>query len=62
MHELRCGRNESSWAYISLSQKLKMEIPVEVRLLGLAIRCVFVSQLAERLPCRIMGYRISEEF
>ena len=39
-----------------------MEIPVEVRLLGLAIRRMSVSQLAEGLPCRFTGYRIREEF
>ncbi len=39
-----------------------MEIPVEVSLLGLVMRRVSVLQLAERLPCRITGYRIREEF
>ena len=62
MHDLRCGRNESSGAYNFPSQKLKMEIPVAVRLLRLAIQCVSVSQLAEGLPSRITGYQIREEF
>ena len=62
MHDLRCGRNESGGAYNFLSQELKMEIPVEVCLLGLVMRRVSVLQLAERLPCRITGCRIREEF